>query len=39
MRGFLMCGVAMATIMIGPSAVADATADRAVLAERRWPTW
>ena len=30
MRGFLMCGVAMATIMIGPSAVADATADRAV---------
>ncbi|MDI6625903.1 MAG: hypothetical protein QME55_14320, partial [Brevundimonas sp.] len=30
MRGFLMCGVAMATILIGPSAVADATADRAV---------
>jgi tetratricopeptide (TPR) repeat protein len=30
MRGLLMCGVAMATIMIGPSAVADATADRAV---------
>ena len=30
MRGLLMCGVAMATILIGPSAVADATADRAV---------
>lgn len=30
MRGLLMCGVAMATIMIGPSAVADATADRTV---------
>jgi tetratricopeptide (TPR) repeat protein len=30
MRGLLMCGVAMAAIMIGPSAVADATADRAV---------
>lgn len=30
MRGLLMCGVAMVTIMIGPSAVADATADRAV---------
>lgn len=30
MRGLLMCGVAVATIMIGPSAVADATADRAV---------
>ena len=30
MRGLLMCGVAMATIMIGPSAVADATADRAI---------
>ena len=30
MRSLLMCGVAMATILIGPSAVADATADRAV---------
>ena len=31
MRGFLMCGVAAATIMIGPSAVADATTDRSVM--------
>lgn len=31
MRGFLMCGVAAATIMIGPSAVADATSDRSVM--------
>ena len=30
MRGLLMCGVALASIMIGPSAVADATADRTV---------
>ena len=29
MRGLLMCGVAAATVLIGPSALADATADRA----------
>ena len=31
MRGLLMCGVAVATVLIGPSALADATTDRAVL--------
>ena len=31
MRGLLMCGVAAAVVLIGPSAVADATTDRAVL--------
>ncbi|HEY0598644.1 hypothetical protein [Brevundimonas sp.] len=30
MRSLLMCGVAAATVLIGPSALADATADRAV---------
>ena len=31
MRGLLMCGVAVATVLIGPSALADATTDRAVM--------
>ncbi len=31
MRSPLMCGVAAAVMMIGPSAVADATADRAIM--------
>ncbi len=31
MRGLLMCGVAAAVILIGPSAVADATTDRAMM--------
>ena len=31
MRGLLMCGVAAATVLIGPSALADATTDRAVM--------
>lgn len=30
MRSLLMCGVAAATVLIGPSALADATSDRAV---------
>ncbi|HYD26131.1 hypothetical protein [Brevundimonas sp.] len=30
MRSLLMCGVAAATVLIGPSALADATTDRAV---------
>ena len=30
MRPMLLAGVALATVMMGPAAVADATADRAV---------